>query len=77
MARLPGLKLSDRITWAVLLWIFVELLWLRFLDAFVPVWAGTILITAAAVAFVLFWPPPAEEAGDEEEAAAGGREEER
>jgi hypothetical protein len=43
---MPRLKLSDRITWAVLGWIFFNLLWLKFLDALVPLWVGTILATA-------------------------------
>ena len=64
---MPRLKLSDRITWAVLGWIFFNLLWLKFLDALVPIWVGTIIATAAAVAFVLFWPRPLEELGEEQE----------
>jgi len=67
---MPRLKLSDRITWAVLLWIFFNLLWLKFLDPAVPMWVGTIIGTAAAVLFVLFWPRPQEEQGEEEEAGA-------
>ena len=67
---MPRLKLSDRITWAVLGWIFFNLLWLKFLDALVPLWVGTILATVAAVLFVLFWPRPLEELEEEEEADA-------
>jgi hypothetical protein len=67
---MPRLKLSDRITWAVLGWIFFNLLWLKFLDALVPLWVGTILATASAVLFVLFWPRPLEELEEEEEADA-------
>jgi hypothetical protein len=65
--KFPRLKLSDRITWSVLLWIFVNLLWLRFLEAFVPVWVGTIIATVAAVVFVLFGPRPGAELGEEED----------
>jgi hypothetical protein len=64
---IPRLKLSDRITWAVLLWIFLNLLWLRFLENLIPLWVGTIILTAAAVAFVLFGPRPAEMLDDDEE----------
>jgi len=63
---MPRLKLSDRITWAVLGWIFFNLLWLKFLDALVPLWVGTITATAAAVLFVIFWPRPQEELEEEE-----------
>jgi hypothetical protein len=72
---MPRLKLSDRITWAVLGWIFFNLLWLKFLDALVPIWVGTILATAAAVLFVLFWPRPLEELEEEEEPEAGQKRE--
>ncbi len=58
---MPRLKLSDRITWAVLGWIFFNLLWLKFLEAYVPIWIGAILATAAAALFILFWPRPLEE----------------
>ncbi len=67
MLMIPRMKLSDRITWAVLLWIFVNLLWLRFLEAFLPQWIGAIMITAAAVALVLFGPRPKEEREEDEE----------
>jgi hypothetical protein len=66
---IPRLKLSDRITWGVLLWIFLNLLWLRFLEKFVPLWVGTIIFTAATVAFILFGPRPME-APDEDEQPA-------
>jgi hypothetical protein len=73
---MPRLKLSDRITWAVLGWIFFNLLWLKFLDPAVPLWVGTIVATAAAVLFVLFWPRPLEELGEEEESESGDRRQE-
>ncbi len=67
---LPRMKLSDRITWAVLCWIFFNLLWLRFVEKLVPQWAGALLATAGAVAMVLYWPRPIEQ-GDEEELVPG------
>ena len=72
---MPRLKLSDRITWAVLSWIFFNLLWLKFLDALVPLWVGTITATAAAVLFVIFWPRPQEELEEEEPDAANQKQE--
>ncbi|OHD26597.1 MAG: hypothetical protein A2064_07390 [Spirochaetes bacterium GWB1_66_5] len=72
---MPRLKLSDRITWAVLGWIFFNLLWLKFLDALVPLWVGTITATAAAVLFVIFWPRPQEELEEEEPDAANQKQE--
>jgi hypothetical protein len=68
--KLPRLKLSDRITWSILLWIFFNLLWLKFLEAFIPIWIGAILATAAAVLFVIFGPRPAEELDEDEDGDA-------
>jgi hypothetical protein len=65
---MPRLKLSDRITWSVLGWIFFHLLWLKFLDAHVPIWIGTIIATVAAGLFIAFWPRPQEELEEEAEA---------
>jgi hypothetical protein len=70
---MPRLKLSDRITWSVLGWIFFNLLWLKFLDALVPIWVGAILATACAALFIAFWPRPQEETGEEEEPEASER----
>ncbi len=66
---LPRMKLSDRITWAVLCWIFFNLLWLRFVEAVLPQWVGALVGIAGAVALVWWWPRPLE-GGDEEEEAA-------
>jgi hypothetical protein len=67
--KFPRLKLSDRITWSVMLWIFFNLLWLKFLEKFVPLWVGTIIVTLAAVAFILFGRGPDEGPADEDIAA--------
>jgi hypothetical protein len=73
MLKLPRLKLSDRITWAVLIWIFFNLLWLRFLQDFISQWIGAVIATIAAAALISFWPRPedeleqAEDAPEEEE----------
>ncbi len=69
---LPRMKLSDRITWAVLGWIFFNLLWLRLLEAAIPQWVGAVLATLAAVALVWFWPRPLEDGADEEEGTPAG-----
>ncbi|MGA2478133.1 MAG: hypothetical protein ABSG63_05215 [Spirochaetia bacterium] len=70
---LPRLKLSDRITWAVLLWVFLNLIWLRFIEKFVPQWVAAIIFTAAAVAFILFGPRPVDAPDDEDEPAVGAK----
>lgn len=61
MGWLPRMKLSDRITWAVLAWIFSNLLWLRFLETAIPQWVGALVATAVAVAMILYWPRPLDE----------------
>ena len=63
---LPRMKLSDRITWAVLCWIFFDLLWLRFLEKALPQGVGALLATLGAVAMVLYWPRPLEDGVEEE-----------
>jgi hypothetical protein len=70
---IPRLKLSDRITWAVLLWIFLNLLWLRFIDRFVPLWVGTIVFTAAAAALIALGPRPVEALDDEDEPSVAAK----
>jgi hypothetical protein len=71
MGFLPRMKLSDRITWAVLCWIFFNLLWLRFLEKTISQGVGALIATAGAVALVLFWPRPLEEVDAEEQAPGG------
>jgi len=58
--------IPDRCTWAVLVWIFINLLWLRFVESHVPQWVGAILATCAAVALAVFSPGPKEEVEEEE-----------
>jgi hypothetical protein len=67
MLNLPRLKLSDRITWAVLTWIFFNLLWLKYLQDFVSQWVGAALATIAAAALISFWPRPEEEPEETDE----------
>jgi len=65
MTSLPRMKLSDRITWAVLVWIFINLLWLRFVEKAVSQFGGALLATLVAIAMVLFWPRPLEEGAED------------
>ncbi len=63
--------LTGRITWAVLLWIFVNLLWLRFVEHFLPQWVGATIATALGLGLVIFGPRPVEDVEDEEEEKDG------
>lgn len=60
---LPHMKVTDRITWGVLCWIFFNLLWLRFVETYIPQWVGAVIATALVAAFIVFGPSPG--AGDE------------
>ncbi|HET6413367.1 MAG TPA: hypothetical protein VFG53_15010 [Anaeromyxobacter sp.] len=70
---LPRMKLSDRITWAVLCWIFFNLLWLRFLEKALPQGVGALFATIGAVAMVWFWPRPLDQGEEEEAVPADGQ----
>ncbi|HOJ58280.1 MAG TPA: hypothetical protein PLH05_06980 [Bacillota bacterium] len=67
---LPRLKLSDRITWTVLLWIFFNLFWLRFLEMHIPQWVGAAIATVLGIAYIVYGPDP-EEAIDNDEEVEG------
>lgn len=64
---LPRMKLSDRITWTILLWIFFNLFWLRFLENHIPQWVGAGIATVLGIAFIVFGPQPNEEDENDEE----------
>lgn len=64
---LPHMKTSDRVTWAVLCWIFFNLLWLKFVESYIPQWIGAVIATALAVVFIVFGPGPSEAGSDEDE----------
>ena len=65
--------IPDRVTWAVMVWIFFNLLWLKFLENLVPVWVGTIIATALAVCLAVFSPGPRESAVDDDAGDGEGR----
>ncbi|CEP66978.1 Uncharacterized [Moorella glycerini] len=68
---LPPMALSDCITWAVLLWIFFNLLWLKFMEVHIPQWVGAAIATALALLFIFFWPREAGEVEEDEEEIIG------
>jgi len=68
--------IPDRVTWAVLTWMFFNLLWLKFVEGYVPQWIGAIIATSLAVALAVFSPGPKEEAEEEEVKEVTGEEEE-
>jgi hypothetical protein len=63
--------IPERVVWAVLIWIFFNLLWLRFVEAVVPQWVGAIIATVIGVALAVLSPGPKEEEEEEEEEDVG------
>ena len=63
---LPRMTAGNWFFWAVMVWIGINFVWLRFGERFVPQWVGAII--AAAIAMVLFkyGPRPKEEEEGEE-----------
>ncbi len=59
--------LPGRITWGVLIWIFFNLLWLRFAEVYIAQWVGAGIATALSVTLVIFGPRPLEDVEEEEE----------
>ena len=47
---LPRMTMGNWLFWSILSWIFLNLLWLKFVESYVPQWVGAIIATAIAVA---------------------------
>ncbi len=60
--------IPERVVWAVLIWIFFNLFWLKFVENYVPQWIGTFIATIIGVVLAVFSPGPKEEVEEEEEA---------
>jgi len=54
-----------------MVWIFFNLLWLKFVESHIPQWVGALIGTIMAVALAVFSPGPREEARDEESGEEG------
>ena len=64
---LPRMSTGDWIFWSILSWIFVNLLWIKFVERFVPLWVGTIVATIFALLLLKYGPRPREEEEEEGE----------
>jgi len=58
---LPRMTMGNWLFWSILSWIFLNLLWLKFVESYVPQWVGAIIATAIAVALFKYGPRPREE----------------
>ncbi|MBW2058316.1 MAG: hypothetical protein JRH07_11480 [Deltaproteobacteria bacterium] len=64
---LPRMTMGNWLFWAVMAWIGFNLLWLRFVERFVPQLVGAIIATFIAMVLFKYGPRPEEEEEEEEE----------
>lgn len=64
---LPRMTMGNWLFWSIMSWIFFNLLWLRFVEKFVPQWVGAIIATVIAFLLFKYGPRPKEEEAEEEE----------
>ena len=62
---LPRMTVGNWFFWAVMVWIGINLIWLRLAERFVPQWIGAIIATFVAMALVKYGPRPKEEEEEE------------
>ena len=63
---LPRMTAGNWLFWAIMVWIGINLFWLRFAETLVPQWVGAAFATAMAMALWKYGPRPKEEEGEEE-----------
>ncbi|MFW6138200.1 MAG: hypothetical protein ACOC7U_03405 [Spirochaetota bacterium] len=64
---LPRMTMGNWLFWSILTWIFFNLIWLRFVESFIPQWVGAVIATGIAVALFKRGPRPEEEEEEEGE----------
>lgn len=64
---LPRMTMGTWLFWSILCWFFFNLIWLKFVEKFVPQWIGAIIATLIALALFKYGPRPKEEEEEEEE----------
>jgi len=62
---LPRMTMGNWLFWSIMSWIGFNLVWLRFVERFVPQWAGAIIATVIAVVLFRYGPRPKEEEEEE------------
>lgn len=62
---LPRMTMGVWLFWSILSWFFFNLIWLKFVENFVPQWVGAIIATMIAVAVFKYGPRPKEEEEEE------------
>lgn len=50
------MRIGDRVFWAVIIFIFIGLAWLKVLERYVSIWGALIVGGAAAIAFIKYGP---------------------
>lgn len=64
---LPRMTKGNWVFWAVMVWIGINFIWLKFFEKFVTQWVGVAIATVAAALLIKFGPLPEEETEEEEE----------
>jgi len=58
---LPKMTMGNWLFWSIMVWIGINLIWLRFVENFLPQWSGVIVATVIAVLLFRYGPRPEEE----------------
>ena len=62
---LPRMTAGNWFFWAVMVWIGINLVWLKLAERFLPQWMGAIIATVVAMALLKYGPRPKEEEEEE------------
>lgn len=63
---LPRMTMGNWLFWSIMSWIGFNLLWLKFVEKFIPQWVGAIIATIIAYLLFKYGPRPVEEEEEEE-----------
>ncbi len=64
---LPRMTMGNWLFWAIMAWIGINFIWLRFAEPYVTQWIGAVIATLAAIAIFKYGPRPVEEEKEVEE----------
>jgi hypothetical protein len=59
------MTMGNWLFWAVMVWIGLNFVWLKFVESFMPQWVGVIIATVIAMALFKYGPRPMEEEEEE------------
>ena len=62
---LPQLTTGNWLFWSIMLWIGLNLFWLRFVESVVPQWVGAIVATLIGLTLFKYGPRPSDQEEEE------------